>query len=461
MIEVSNATERQTHRRWKPSLSNLIFFAISIALGLFFWRIVQDWYVGALAAISFWIILGLAAQVRDIWASYRSSGVLTSDERWGWRFALAWRFAICFLMGVYCLLRLLIYFHFLAADDGPDFVYISSQEMWDTVLMVSLIAAIAGSLGVGRKVWRRPWSWGIAIFRGFIAGFLFLMLLQDRLLVPYLVHITIVGILLAQPIQFSTDVAYTSSFARISQFYDIATAGAISLIVSCILLWQLSVRWRAAWRHRVCLGIMLTVSLTFMILLTARIALFEFPTISPLIAANMRVPAPLQLAAASVLIIFLTTAVARRWSETPPVGIVPRIAVWRRDEGRYYHERLSLILILGGIALARWIEVAVGLAEMWYGMNMQLFPISFWGTIGSFLTFPTVCLSLALLLLVVHVTFSKRSIPPYVVGTERPRLSPGIFLIVWFSALTIVLCSVPTFAAWHFASFLRSGFFPK
>jgi hypothetical protein len=48
------------------SLRGLFIFSFSVAVGLSFWKTEQDWFVGALAASSFWIVVGLAAQMRDI-----------------------------------------------------------------------------------------------------------------------------------------------------------------------------------------------------------------------------------------------------------------------------------------------------------------------------------------------------------------------------------------------------------
>ena len=33
-----------------------------------------------MATLSFWIVLGLAAQVRDLWGTYRHSGDLTPED---------------------------------------------------------------------------------------------------------------------------------------------------------------------------------------------------------------------------------------------------------------------------------------------------------------------------------------------------------------------------------------------
>ena len=62
-----------------------------------------------LAAISLWIVLGLMAQVYDLWGSAEGSEPLpTSEERWGLRFATAWRLGVACLMGAYFVVRLLV-----------------------------------------------------------------------------------------------------------------------------------------------------------------------------------------------------------------------------------------------------------------------------------------------------------------------------------------------------------------
>ena len=104
---------RLSRRAWLISI-------LSAALGVFFWTIERDWHSGAWAAISLWIVLGLMAQVHDLWRSPEGSGVLTPEERWGWRFAVAWRLAIACLMVAYFVVRLLVTWKILAFNDGDN-----------------------------------------------------------------------------------------------------------------------------------------------------------------------------------------------------------------------------------------------------------------------------------------------------------------------------------------------------
>ncbi len=314
MDETPHATDKQDRWHGRAFLSKLIVFSFSIAIGIFYWWLVQDWFVGALATISFWIILGLAAQVRDIWASYQSSGVLTSDERWGWRFAYLWRLAICSIIALYFLIHLFARFHFFSGECVGEPAFYSSHELWHAVLLVSIIAAIAGSLAIGRRNWQRPWSWVIAVYRGFVACVIFLVLMEGLPFVAYLVHITILGILLDQPIQYSTNIAFASSRAGASVLRYFR--GRSRLVVRKL---HSPVAGFRAVACRVATSNMpdhdAHASVIVMVLLVARIVAVEIPTISPIMADFIVVPTPVRFLAAAILTMFVATTVARRWSE--------------------------------------------------------------------------------------------------------------------------------------------------
>jgi hypothetical protein len=322
--------------------------------------------------------------------------------------------------------------------------------------MCAIIASTAGSRCVSRPCWR-PWSWGVYVLRGFIASFLFLVLLENQNMVPHLVHVTIVGILSAQPLRYTLDATIAAGSTRVNLFYAIASAGVISVLASCILLWQVSVHWRSARRKKACLAVLLAASLATMILLTARIAVVEIPTISPVMAAYFRVPTPLQLSGAAILTLSLAAAVARRWSEPPSAVTAPGRLAWRRDEERYYHERLLVLLPLGGITFAEcvvWVREAYVLCGQYYGRRD-------WSTVGVFLENSAACLSLVLTLRTAEIVFCRWSKRSVATTTCPPRVIPSLFVLIWLSLLAVIVCSAPILGSWHFARFLRSGYFPK
>jgi hypothetical protein len=348
-------------------------------------------------------------------------------------------------------------FHLLVVNAEEDFAYWAPQGMgiWDAVLLCSTIAAVAGSRPIARSHWRRPWSWCLYVFGGFTAGLLFLMQLADLLTVHVLVHSSIAGILSSQPLRYTSEFVAAGSSTRVCLFYDIASAGVVALLVSCILLWQLSRHWRSARWRRICLGGLLAASFVTMILLTARIALVEIPTISPVMAACIRVPTPLHLTGAIVLMVLLVSAVARRWSEPSPAALGR--AAWRRDEARYYHERLILLLPLGGIALAHsTVRIQAAYLEF-----RNFFGFSDWRMVGTCIEGPVACLSLALVMLTAQTAFRGWSKRSAVLATVQPRLTPALFLLTWLVLLIIIVCSAPILGSWCFAAFLRSGCYPS
>lgn len=452
------------------TLHGLFLLTASAAVGLSFWKLQQDWYFGGLAAFSFWIVLGVAAQSRDIRHSLRQNGDLASDERWGLRFAFTWRLALCCLLGLCFAVRSIMPFRPFVFDPGldnnafalffdQDLLHISPSGIWTSLLLCSIIAVIIGSRNIVCPAWRRPWSWAVYVFRGFVAGLLFLMILEDRQILPYLVHVTIVGMLSAMqsPCGYVPDIAtemtQAASRTRVTLYYDIATAGVLSLLVNGVLAWHLSVRWRSGGWQKACLAVLLATGLTVMLLLTAEIVFVEIPTMSPVMVANTPALPTLSWIAAALLAMGLAVAIAGRWATSPPSTIAPTRAAWRRNPWRYYHERPILLLPLGALSLAQFGALGYMLCTQKYSWVRNWHDALYW------VTSPILFLPLILSLLTVQAAFRGISeTHSNAIATEQPRLTPGLFLSVWFASLAIVVCSAPIIGAWHFASFLRSGY---
>ena len=426
MVEPPNVTPQQARRPWQFTLRGLFALTFSVALGLSFWKTEHDWYLGALAAISFWIVLGLAAQVRDLWGSLQRSSVLTTEERWGWRFAVAWRLAACCLIAAFFLVRWLVTWQVFAIIDRPDNLnlFVSSQEMCEAALLTVMIVAIASSPRFARKGRRHPWSRAVGLLGGIAGVVLFMILLVDRLFVHFIVHITIVGMQNAQPRQLSADTWAVWNPAQFAQFLGITTAGVVSVLVSCGLLRLLSLWWWRGRRGRTCLAVSLAASLTVLVLLASRIGLVEFPAIAPIFAANIFVPSPPQFVAAAVLTLLLVGVAARRWSEPPLAESAAAGRSWRRGETRYHHESQLLLLLLGGLALTQC--VVTGIELVWQLGAYNPLGVTFaWLAVAYLVDSPVGCLSLALTILAGQGVFSGWSKRPDTVATDQPRLAPA------------------------------------
>jgi hypothetical protein len=451
MTEVATTTPARAG--WaRLSRRGLFVLISSAALGISYGIIEQDWHSGAWAAISLWIVLGLMAQVHDLWRSPEGSDALTPEERWGWRFAVAWRVAIACLMVAYFVVRLLVTSKVLALNDGSDITYVpvSSRTMLDAVLFTSMIVAIASAPRFDRKGERRSWSWAIGLLGYVATALLCVFLLMSHFVVAVLVLITIVGIQAAWPLKFVPDFLATYGPAKVAWFFDVTTVGVVSVVVSCGLLRVLSIYWWRGTRQRIYLGILLAASLTIMILLAGRIALVEVPEIAPILVANTPMPTSHRLAIAAVLVLILVCAAARRWSEPLPVGSAAGSEPWHRDELKYYHERRIPLFLLAGVMLAQLVGTSLDSYRAW-GPTASYLGWMSWPCAFDWIMTPLGCLSLAVIFLAVQSIFFRKSKCVGVAPIYRPRLAPGLFLLTWSVLLAIVVFGVPILAAWGFA----------
>jgi hypothetical protein len=453
MLDLPTLPQEQPYRAWQFSLRGLFLLTLSVAIGLSYWKMIHQWYPSTLAAISFWIVLGLTAQVRDIWRSSRHDGNLARDDRWNRRFAVVWRLAICVLIVASLLIQLLVAWQVLSQGSMESLaIYSYSAVMWDAVFLVSIMVAVGSSPRLLREN-RRSWTWIVNLL-GIIAACVFLVFrVMDCLCVVMLVHVTIEMMLSALPAHLTTEMLVGCTLAGKERFFDLTLASLVAMLVSCSLLWLLSRRWRKSAWQRACLVVLFVGSLAATILLTARVVLVEVPRITPVLAAHIRMPVPTQLTAAAVLMLIVATVIARRWSRTPD-GASYGHEVWRRDEKRYYHEWRLLQAILGGVSLLWFFLAAIRLLDI---SSLGSLRWADWSAIGYLIAVPQGCLPLALAILAIQGVFSGRRKRQDVVTAEQPSLSPGLFAIVWTAILTSLVCSAPLLGAWGLALWFQRG----
>jgi hypothetical protein len=430
------------------SVRDAFVLTASLALGTLVWGFERDWYFGALAAISLPIVVGLLMQAHDLWRSCRQSEGLSSEERWGWRSAVAWRVAVACLMAANLVVGLLVAWRVVIFTEGPELYFASSRLMSNAVLLIALIIAIGSSPRLARRAERRPLSWAIELLGCAAAVVLCAIIVMDELLITVLVHITIVGIQSAWPPSVSADVIARSDPVDTAWLFRVTTAGVVSILWNCGLVRLLSLAWWQGGRRRLYVGAALAASVASMVFLAGRIALVEIPYIAPILAANIPMPQPQQLAFGALLAILLVTTAARRWAEPSPTSRAAAGGSWHRDEGRYYHEWRLLVLLVVGVATALHIVLLLGSWGGWREMRWYL---------AGLLTNPVGTLSLALWILALQGVFSRAPKRANNASIDRPRLAPGLFLLVWSALLVIVIFGVPILAAWGFALCFRLG----
>jgi hypothetical protein len=422
-----------------------------LALGALVWACERHWYSGALAAISLWIVVGLGAQVHDLRASCPPSAALPSEERWGWRFALAWRVAVAALIGACFVIQSLIVRRILVINYGyGDNFLISAQMLCQATLLTAIVLAVASSPRFARRSGPQPWPWVLDLFRCVAAVLLALVVATDHTLITVLVHITIAGIGMAQPPRLGGGFASPSP-AELAHLFAVATAGVVSVLVACGLLRLLCLYWWRGRGQRVGLGILLAAGLAAMIAIAVRIGSVEIPRISPILASQIALPGLGMSALAAPLVLLVVTAVARRLSEPSPAAFAGNISVaWRRVEGRYYHERRLVIVLL---AAATFLPMVPALMDIWGA--------GFWEStrwrLTAVLTMPEACLPLAIVMLATASVSSRGSEDPVAASIAPSRLAPGLFLASWLAVLVIIVFAAPILATWGFAYWFNGG----
>jgi hypothetical protein len=223
MLETSAAITRRNAGLWRLTFRDRLVLISAAVLGLYFGIIERDWFWGGLAAISLCIAVGLAAQVYDLWRGSKGNEVWTSEERWGWRFAVVWRPVVICLMVVHFLLRALVKWKLLALAPGRGMISPGVSQIHDAVLLVAMFVAMASSPCIAERTRRRSWLADLLV--GVAACVFSTIFVKYLCLVPVLVHITIAGIEIAQPFQFSTEALAAYDAKRLNWFFDITTAG--------------------------------------------------------------------------------------------------------------------------------------------------------------------------------------------------------------------------------------------
>ncbi|MEN6407649.1 MAG: hypothetical protein ABFC77_14410 [Thermoguttaceae bacterium] len=441
---MGSSTSTLCQTRWL-SVHDALVLATCVVFGVFWGIIERGWYNGAIAAISVGVILGLVAQIGDLRRGFVGQIALTSEERWGWRFAIAWRVVVVCLMVAYFFIRLLVPWKVLAFNTGRDIVLPGIAEIHDAVLLTAMIVAVGSSLCFVTRAERRWWSWPGELLACVLACVLLAVTVRDQLLVPALVHITIAGIEMSQPLQFSSESLAVYDTGRLVHFFDVTTAGVASVLVSLVLVRLLAWGWPRGRRWRAGLTAMLVASVVVTGAFSMKIALIEVPDITPALASRIPAPNLHEIMAAAALALLLVGSVARRWSTPPQIACVPKTAGWRCNEHRYYHERRLLLLPLAVISLlmaayvgrTTW-TIMIGCVRWWETLGWTVA-----GVVGS----PEACLCLALGILAVQCARSRN----VAAQTEPPPLSPVIFLLVGAALLAILVLGVPILGAWGFA----------
>lgn len=425
----------------------------SVLLGILLGFLAQNWDLGVLAAFSVWIVVGLTAQVRDLWSTFPAPTFSTSEERWGWRFAIVWRAFVACVIGVSLVVPLLLRWRLFVFDDTDRMLLPPSLDLCRATLMISIIVAIASSprFPLPSDRWSRVRSLVCVVGTCILC----LLIAREHVALPFLVHVTLAGIEMAQPLQFASEELATRDPVRLARLYDVATTGVVVVFTSCCLLRLLCFCWQRSTLWRVCLGILLIASLAVAVGLADQIAFVELPDISPALVADISLPQPHRLVFAGVLVVLMIGVAARRWAE--PCRAMPEedSADWRHNTKYYYHGSRVLLLLLAFYMMVLLAYIVLTELRMFDALSfLRINTLRCW-ILPGIVAQPETCFTLAIIILAVQsLRWRPEQLSPSGHGT-RPALSPGLFLLAWAALLIITISAVPIFGAWGFAAWFH------
>ena len=397
------------------------------------------------------VILGLAHQIVDLCKTFYGRRGLSADQRWGWRFEVFWRLGVAALLVGYYLITILLERKVLSLQqhDCCDYINIGSSLRDAVAALATLIVfAVIPRPTRKRPRWLRS-RWITALWIVACACW-FGVAVAEWFLICFLVHVAIQGIGCAEPLWLAIEGFGLPSIAAMRAFFWCSLLGAGGVFASLGLIYRLARPHRSRFLRPWVVGGLLLCSLGVAGKCVIWLSTDGIQRCAPIYVQSWDPGSGhIWITVLLLIVTFVTAATRRMVCADDAPNDEPQIN-WRRPQG-YYHERRAvlLIVVVGLIALTmtgflsgwNW----TGLIRPGFRLQEVLYYLRY------MLTFPSACLFLALLLVVVQKAVTgwrAAAEPPPVVTPELPR---GRFCIVWVALLATTVLAVPAIAAAGFA----------
>ena len=438
---MSDVSHSGRERPFHFSLQGLFILVLGVACGIGAARLsLWDALDGISAALAIWLMFGLAQQVRDL---RRVAGpVQPAEFRTGWSWAVFWRIAV--IAGIAVCAGFRIWGRIRLAK-GEEVIPADGRQFSEILLAVVLVASLR--LDVPRlRGWRlviRGLSGFAALLVGSAATFI---LVFNQVLIPWLVHVAIHSVRLAQPYR-KQGVSIEPMMDRTLQstWLKHGPVAGLLLVASLAVLWFVAQRWRGQARAPRLLVALLGGLLVLLAWEIVWAGTHVFPRLSPFMWEALPLWELEYTVPCGIGAIAFAGAAAWRFS-VDEAGAVP--LVWRQSGRRYCHEFLIL-----------WLLPFVGMLAACIWAAWKVFPTT--GRISSLLldvTSRVVSDQRAILWLAVFLTgivaiadrLHRRGNPWS--GQIEP-LPAAKFLTLWLAILWVTLLAGPTLlwlatAAW-------------
>lgn len=444
-------------RRFQFSLRALFLLAFGVALA--FSAISSEgtnWAYGLFAPLIVFIVIGLISQVRDLWRTFNARPDLSSEERWGWRFAVFWRVGVaCLLVGHYIITALEAQ-EVLPLPEREDGFWEVGVNLRHALLHLSLLVVLASVPSPTEKRRRSAQSHLLNVTGAILALVWCFVIWTQQTVVAHLVHVALQGIEATWPPQFADEGLDADMTGRSLAFFWRSLFSAALVFVDLVLLHQLSRQWSRGVRRRLVLAGFLALSLAMTAWYPVWVYTSGLRNMSPLMAEAM-VMGPLHLwVSALLLMIVFVSAATYRMVQTPEMPSHTAEKSWRRNPLRYYHERPGVIVLLAtAVILFDLVSSWLQLREWRYYSGM--FPglrsyVSFvWWFLQSFLYDPVRYMSLAVLLLALQKAWTGWPQRPDSPPAGPPVLPLPRFSAIWIAMFLTAVTGIPTIAWFSFA----------
>jgi len=414
------------------SLKELLAVTVAAAIGFARVRLGAGIGEGLETTAIVWLTYGLAAQAIDIRAAYRLAAPQSSAERFGYQYAIYWRFAAAALL-VACIA--VEYCYDAKVLHWPsDFIGLISDSVLRNELRWFLVAMVLLTL----HSFRRRRSHVVWQVLGLPAGALLALLFWTNV-IAYLVHVAINSIDAAQSPRFA-DPGLDVNFVRRGQrFLMLASCASIFIPLQWWSVFSLPRAWSGTkWRRAIVVyALCLLPTMVFTVWLHVR----GLYALQPAWRQSLDLHAiEAWILFVLLLLAFTTAATYRlmtvsRTHETAESDSQHPVAETPVAKRRYAHQRRGLLLLL---ALGTFVTM---LPQFVQGNTP-------WEELLWHLSSPEYILPLLV------IALALRSVVRPVSEWTPVPLSPGQFAVVWLAVLMAMTFAAPTLAAFGFAVWL-------
>jgi hypothetical protein len=412
-------TQMKPRRRFQFGISGLLVTVFGTAVGLSLLHVQNARYIDCiLAAVSAWFTLGLLWQSRDLFFALRRNNMLPAERKWAWRFAIVWRLVIAVsFVGHYALFQLIG--NGLLTLEKSGLYICQNKELLEIPFLLSFLVVL-WSLCIVKQRKHGWYSRTITVLGGIVCTAWFFRCCMGAACVPFLVYISVLGIEMAEPLQY-TQCVYGPQWIQKHYYLLFGSCAAVLLLILSIAFCISMVRrWQQAGKSRTIWIVSSFGCLALTSVFPIWVYAFELRRLSRAFAEGLWCHSGLAWTVAGLLCLGSASGVAwrvTRRAATPADGQAGN----ERPSGRvYYHEQTTVI---GCLFVAMFLVL------------VKLFGESGIFMLGYCFSVPSDCVLMAVFLMAARIFWQRLRRPADLPSPVDFAVSPGCYALTWLYVL--------------------------